>query len=191
MTNSDGAEQVAGAVNRAHALAAAARHGLHEQRIADRIAERLNLRARGIRGDWIFSARNKRNARAFRRSARRRLAAHQCDRFRRGTDERQARIARGRREVFVLREKPVAGMHRIGAGFSRGIDDAIDAEVAFARRARPDGVRLVCEPHVQRRAVAFGVHRHRRQPHLATRADDADSNFAAVRDQNLFHSSCV
>ena len=81
-----------------------------------------------------------RHAGALRGRARRGLAAHQRDRLGRGADEGQPRIAARRRaNVFVLGEEAVAGMHGVGAGAPRRVDDAVDAQIALARRARPDG----------------------------------------------------
>ena len=48
-------------------------------------------------------------------------------------------------------------MDGVGAGFSRGVDDAIDAQVAFVRRTRPNRVRLVGVADVQRGAIALGI----------------------------------
>src|SRR5439155_20871364 len=61
------------------------------------------------------------------------------------------------------------------------------AQVAVARRARSDRVRLVGAADVQRGAIALGVHGDRRDVHLAARADDAHGDLAAVRDQDFLH----
>ena len=93
------------------------------------------------------------------------------------------------RERRVLREEPVAGVDRVGAGPARGVDDGVDAQVALRGRARADVDRLVGFAHVPRVAIAVGVDGDRRQAHLAARADDPDGDLAAVGDQD-FHRSC-
>jgi len=57
-------------------------------------------------------------------------------------------------EVGVLRQKPVAGVHGIGAGDLGGRDDHRHVQVAQARRRRADAHRLVGELDVQRIGVA-------------------------------------
>ena len=137
----------------------------------------------------LLGAGHDRHAGLDRRLPRRGLAAHQRDRFRRRADEDQAGIAAGRGEIFVLGEEPVAGMHRVGARLPGDIDDRVDAQVAFARRARPDGPRLVGEAHVQGRAIAFGIDRHRGNAHVAARTDHTHRDLATVGDQNLLHQT--
>jgi hypothetical protein len=43
-------------------------------------------------------------------------------------------------------------------------------------------ISLVGEAHVQRRPVAFGVHRDSRETHLAARSDNPYGYFAAIGD---------
>src|SRR4029077_2336543 len=69
-----------------------------------------------------------------------------------------------------------------------GVDDAIDAEVAFARRARSNRNRLVGETHVQRGAIALGIDGDRGNAHLPARTDDSNGDFAPVRDENFVQS---
>src|SRR6185295_15085137 len=70
-------------------------------------------------------------------------------------------------------------------GALRRVDDLVDAEVALRRGRRPDRVRLVGDAHVQRGAVDVGVHRDGGDAHLVERADDADGDLTAVRDEDL------
>ena len=134
-------------------------------------------------------ARHHGHARALRGGARRRLAAHEGDDVGGRPDEGQTGFLHRPRELFVLREKTIAGVNGVGAGTARRIDDAIDAEVAVARCARPDQVGLVGEADMKRRPIALGVHSHRRQAHLPARAHHANGDLAAVRNQNFFHNS--
>ena len=117
------------------------------------------------------------------------LAAHQRDGFRRRSDERQAGVAARGGEIFVLGEETVARMHGVGAGLLRGIDDRVDAQVAFAWSARTDGPRLVGEPHVQRGPIALRIHGSRRDAHVAARTNDAHTNLAAIGDEDLVHQA--
>ena len=137
----------------------------------------------------LLGAGHDRHAGLDRRLPRRGLAAHQRDRFRRRADERQAGIAARGGEVFVLGEETVARMHGVGAGLLRGVDDRVDAQVAFARRARADRPRLVGEPHVQRGAIAFRIHRGRGDAHVAARTNHAHGDLAAIGDQDLLHQT--
>jgi len=79
-------------------------------------------------------------------------------------------------------------MHGVRTRFADGVDHAIDPQVALARRAGTDLIRFVGEPHVKRRAIALGVHDHRRDAELAARANHAHGNLAAVGYEDLLHT---
>ena len=144
-----------------HALAAAAGDGLEHQRIADRRRRSASTSASDTRSSSGSSVPGTTGTPARdRRLPRGGLAAHQRDRFGRRPDEGQPGVAARGGEVLVLGEEAVAGMHRVGARLPRGVDDRVDAQVALARRVRPDRPRLVRQPHVQRRAIAVGIDRH-------------------------------
>ena len=185
-----GAGEVRRIENRAHAFAAAARHGFDEQRIADASRERLEFGVGDVRpgpdrrcpGTTGTPARS-----AAARAAV--LLSHQPDGLGRRADERQAGIAHGAGEPLVFREEPVPRMHGVGARFRRGLDDPIDPKIAVARRAPADRVRLVGVPHVQRGPIALGVDGDRRNAHLAARTGNPDGDFAAVGDENLLHET--
>ena len=179
--------QVLGARDRPHALAAAAGHGLQHQRIADARGRLHHVGIRRLIADRLLGAGHHRHAGGDRRLARRRLAAHHGDGLGRRADEDQPGVAARGRELFVLGQEPVAGMHRVGAGLPCDLDDGVDAQVALARRAGADRPRFVGQAHVQGRAVAVGIDRHRSDPHVAARADHTDRDLAAVGDQDLLH----
>ena len=61
-------------------------------------------------------------------------------------------------------------------------------QVAARRRRGADAHRLVGEAHVQRARVGLGVDGDRRDAELAARADDAQRDFAAVRDEDLLRN---
>src|ERR1051325_244747 len=66
-----------------------------------------------------------------------------------------------------------------------GIEDAVDPQITFRRRAGTDAFGLIGHPHMQGRAVGIGIDRDARDSHLAQGANDADGDLAAVGDQNF------
>jgi hypothetical protein len=83
------------------------------------------------------------------------LQAHGADRGGRRADEDDARGGAGLGELRVLGEEAVARMDRLGAAFARlRRSDALDDEVALARRRRADAVRLVGHAHMRASASA-------------------------------------
>ena len=137
----------------------------------------------------MLRARNNRHARAPGGGPCRGLAAHQRDGVGSGTDEGQPGIPRGCREMLVLGKEAVPRVQGVGARTARDVDEALHAQIAVARSAWADRIRLIRIAHVQRRAVALGIDRDRRQAHLPARADNAHGDLAAVRDDNLLHWS--
>ena len=113
------------------------------------------------------------------------LVAERLDRLRRRADPGQARPGDRPGEVGVLREEPVAGVHRVRPGLQRHRDDLVDVQVGL-RAGRPgQRIRLVCHLDVQRVQVGFGVHRDAGQAGVTARPDDTHRDLAAVRDQDL------
>jgi hypothetical protein len=110
------------------------------------------------------------------------LIAHEADLLRRGPDEVDIRRDARLREFRVLGEKPVTGMDRIGARDLGGGNDARDVEVRFARGRGPDADVVVGEADVERFPIGLGVDSDGLDAQLATGSDDAQSDFAAVRD---------
>src|SRR5689334_6256268 len=82
-------------------------------------------------------------------------------------------------------------MYRVGATGLGGIDDSIDAEVALAGRTRTDRDGFVRHADVARGAIAFGIHRHRREAHVTTRAHDAHRDLPAVGDEDLAQNQAI
>ena len=163
-----GAGEVRRIENRAHALAAAARHGLDEHGISDACGERLGrpLRRPPATGRSVPGTTG---TPALRAAARAAVllpisAIASGDR----ADERQAGVAHGRGERFVLGEEPVPRVDGVGARSSPLDINAIDSQVAVARRAPADLIRLVGVSHVQRSPIALGVDGDRRVPSPGT-----------------------
>ena len=88
-------------------------------------------------------------------------------------------------KLGVLGQESVAGMHRVGPDAASHIDQLIDPKVALRRLIRPDGIRFVGQPHVQRIAIAFGIHGNRGEAHVAARPDNPHGDLAAVGDKYL------
>src|SRR5688572_19647356 len=82
-------------------------------------------------------------------------------------------------------------MDCVGPADAGRIDDAVDAKVALARLARADGDRLIRHADVARGAVAFGIHRHRREAKVTTRAHDAHRDLPAVGDEDLAQNQAI
>ena len=177
--------------HRPHALAAAAGHGLQDQRVADAVGEASDLGLGHVVADRRLGAGHHRHAGGGRRLAGRGLAAHELDGFGRGADEGQAGVTTGPGEVCVLGEEAVARVHGVGAAPLRDVDERIDLQVALARRVGPDRPRLVGKPDVQRRAIAFAVDGDSGDAHVAAGADDAHGDLAAIRDQDPWKRSQV
>src|SRR3990172_7201047 len=87
-------------------------------------------------------------------------------------------------EPPVLGEEAVAGMHRVGATLARGFEDALDVEIALARRRRADRHGPVGVTHVERVVVRLRVHRDRLDAELAAGADHAPRDLSPVGDQD-------
>ena len=177
----EGARELVLLVHEAHALAAAAGRGLEHHRVADARSRRLGL----FHGVGV-AARHDRNARFRHLRARSGLRTHRAHRARRRPDERDARALASLGEQRVLRQESVPGMKPVAPRALHHVDQAVDAQVALGSGRGTDRISLVGEPHVQRFAISFAVHRDGRDPHLVQRARDAHRNLAAVGDQHLF-----
>ena len=142
-----------------HALAAAARGRLDDQRIADLLAERAAPPRRVSTGSVVPGMIG--TPASPHRRPRPRLRAHQLDRLARRADPDEPGVLDRPREAGVLGEEAVAGMDRLGARALRGLDDALADEVALRGRAGADQERLVRRPA---RAAPRGRPRSRRRP---------------------------
>ncbi len=89
------------------------------------------------------------------------------------------------REVRVFAQEAVAGMNRIRIADLRGADDAVDLQIALVARAGADADGLVGELHVERIHVGLGINGEGLDALLLAGADDAQGDFAAVRDEDF------
>ena len=118
------------------------------------------------------------------------LVAHLVDRRRRRADERHAHVGDRAGEVGVLGEEAVAGVDAVGAAVADRVEDGVGVEVALGRGLPAERERLVGEPDVQRVAIELGVDRDGLDAELASGADDAHGDLAAVGDQDLLQHGC-
>ena len=152
----------------AHAAPAPTGARFEHHRIADGLREPERLRRRA---DRRIRAGNDRHADLLQRAARLRFVMETRQDLRRRPDEHQAVLLTDFGEIEVLREEPVSGMDGLGPGDERGGDDRRDIEIGVVDRE------AMC--------VSLAVDDDARDPELAARADDAQRDLAAVRDEHL------
>ena len=175
--------EVLRAVDAAHALAAAAGHGLDQHRIADAVG----LGAQAVRGLVVAEvARRDRNAGLGHQALGGVLEAHGADGAGRRADPDQPGGNHGLGEGGVFRQKAVARMDRRSAALARGVEDPGGNEVAFRGGGGADGDRDVGLAHVRRAGVGFGIDRDGAHAHAAGGADDAAGDLAPVGDEDTF-----
>ncbi len=145
-------------VHPAHAAPATAGDGLHEHR------ERHVLGG----GQQLVDVAGRRRGVQHRHPGlagggdRGRLVPGHLQDFVAGTDEGDPGLLAGPRQFGILREEPVTGVDRVGAGLARGLDDLFHGQVGADRMTRfADLVRLVGFQTVQRVAVLVRKHRDR------------------------------
>ncbi len=175
----EGIFQLALFAHHAHATPAAARRGFDDHRITKLGGDLQRLF--DFRQHTV-AARNRRHAGFAHRVFGERLIAHRGDHFRCRPDE--VNIARGAHfgEVGILRQKSVAGVNRFGVGDFGGADETRDIQITFATRARPDAHGFIGKAHVQRIGISYRVNRDGFDTQLFASPNDAQGNFAAVRD---------
>ena len=162
--------------------AAAAERRLDRDREAVLLRERDDLvRA----GDRVAGAGHERGARAHGDVPGGDLVAEVADGLRGGADPDEVRVDDGLREVRVLGQEAVAGVHAVGARPARDVDQLVDGEVGLARGRPAERERLVGEPHERGVTVGVGVRGDAGQPGVAAGADDADGDLTTVRDEDL------
>ena len=76
-------------------------------------------------------------------------------------------------------------MNRFRAAAARGLEDAVDPQVAFRGGRGTDGISLIGVAHMQRFAVGIGKHRHAADIHLAAGTHDAHGNLSTIGNQDF------
>jgi hypothetical protein len=163
----------------AHAATAAAGDGLDDHR---RPAEAGEEGARLVERHGRAAAGQHRHASALGEGTGARLVAEQRQCLGARADERQASGGAAAREVGLLGEEAVAGMHGVAAGGGGDGEQLRGVEVG-GRADAAQRVRIVRVQAVQRRVVVLGEHRNRGDAERGGAVGDADGDLAAVGDQ--------
>ncbi len=161
--------------------AAAARGTLQHHRIADitgpcqRIVEIDDERRTG----------KKRHTALLGNLARRMLEREGAHMFRPRADKGNAFARECRRKFRILAEKAVTGVNGFCTRLPHRRENGFHVEIAFGDRRRADADSLIREMDMRREAVRLGVNGDGPDAHPPERLDDAQSDFAAIGDQNL------
>ncbi len=174
-------EEGRGLVDAAHALAAAARHGLDQDGIADGVGLGLQPVGRLI---LAHVAGGDGHARLDHQLLGRVLQAHGPDRGRRCADPDDAGGHDGLGELGVLGQEAVAGVDGLGARRLGCRQHPGLIQIALARRRRADQDGLVGLTDVKRVRIGLGMDRDGAQAHAAGGAEDAAGDLAAIGDQD-------
>ncbi len=94
-------------------------------------------------------------------------------------------------EVGVLRQEAVAGVDGVGATCPAEIENLVYSKIGVARCVAREGVRFVRDADMEGIDIGLGVHRDACVPGVPARADDPDSDFSPVGDEDLTHVSPV
>ncbi len=135
--------------------------------------------------DRVGGAGHQRGAGGLRDVPRADLVAEGLDGRGRRADPDQPGVDDGLGELGVLRQEPVAGVHRVRAGAARDVEQLLDVEVGVGGALALQRERLVGEPHVQRVPVGVGVDGDGGDSGVGAGAGDADGDLATVRDEDL------
>src|SRR5581483_11372778 len=181
--DADGVEERGLTVHNAHAASAAAARSLDDDRIAD-LAGDAQVFLRVITQRPVGS-RDARHPVTLHHADRGHFVAHGANGLRPRTDEYETAVLHALREIRVLRQEPVAGMDTDRVGDLRGADDRRHVEVARRRGWRADADGLIREQHVLQAVIGGGMDRDGLDAELAAGAQDAQSNLAAVGDDDL------
>ncbi len=170
------------ALGEPHALAAAAGGRLDHDRIADALGD-LDRRLRI--GNDAQMAGHGRDAGRRGQLLRFDLVAHGGDGADIGADEGDAGGFERLGEGLALGEEAVAGMDRLRPGRFAGVDDAVDAKIAFGSGRAADRHRLVGLLDMEGAGIGLGIDRDRLDAHVLSGADDPAGDLASVGDQDL------
>ena len=76
-------------------------------------------------------------------------------------------------------------MKSVASGALCDVHQFVEAEIAFARRSRTDGIGFIGEANVKRVAVDFTEDSDGFDAEFAAGADDTDGDFAAIGNENF------
>ncbi len=169
-------------ISETHALAAAARAGLHHHRIADLVGDAHSMFGivdlADIAGDDI-------DACFLGQLLGLDLVAHCRDGIGRRADEGDVFLGQSLHEARALGQEAIARMHGLGPGLLGRRDDLIRDQVAFGSRRRADMHGLVGQLHEGRARIGVRIDRDGLDTHAARGADDTAGDFATVSDEDF------
>ena len=140
-------------------------------------------------GNGPVGARRQRRADGPGDLPRRHLVAERLDGGRGRPDPGQAGAGDRPREVSVLGQEAVAGMHGVGPAGGGRPEDLGDVEVALGRALAAQGVGLVGHHHMQGIEILVGIDGHAGQPGVAACSYHPDRDLAPVGDEDLAHEN--
>ena len=171
-----------------HAASAAAGGSLQDDRIAVFVRD-LNGLVRALQR--LGRAGNDRDAAGDRGGLRRQLIAHLRQDARRRSDELNAGLFTGPREIRILRKEAVTGMNRGSSALLRQVDDAGNIQISAQRRlVLTDQVSLIRLNAEQAVRILVRVHGQSADTQVIARAEDTDCDLTAVRSQYFFEFLC-
>ncbi len=174
--------QLFGRAHDAHAASAAAGLGFEDDGVADLRGNVLGF-FRG--GEDAVGAGQDRHLGLLHCLAGFFFFAHQARDFGRRADELDVGGAADFGEVGVLAEQSVAGMDGVDVGDFSGGDDGGHVEIAVGRARRADADGFVGKADVERVAIGFAVNGDGTNAEFAAGVEHAQSNFAAIGNQDL------
>ena len=177
----EGLLQLARGADHAHAAAAAARGGLDQHGVADALGLRQGV---GVVAQHLGRAGHRGQPVARQQVARARLGGEPLQHLGRRPDEGQAVGPGHLGERVVLGEEAVARVDGVTAGDDGGRQDGRRREVAPLGLRRADADGLVGQLHGPRVAVGLAVGHDGPDAHAPARAQDAQGDLAAVRDED-------
>ena len=162
-----------------NAAATATKCGLHRNGQAVLISEGNNL----IGGlDRVLGAGHQGSAHLLRDVACRHLIAQLGNGLGGGANPGQARVDALLRELRVLRQEAVTGMHGVSTGADSNLNELVHHQIGLCRSGTAESVGFIGELHVLGVAVGVSVDGDGLQTLIAGCTNHADSNFAAVSD---------
>ncbi len=162
-----------------HALAAAAKRCLHDDRVSDLF--RYGRACSGIE-DWFRASGDDRHARRSHGIPRLLLVPKLRDNFGIRSDKCNIALLAQFREPAVLRQEPKARMDRVGSCHDGSADDTVHAQITLRGRRRTDADCLIRKLRVKRLSVGLRVDRHRLNSHLPAGTDNTHCDLAPIGD---------
>jgi hypothetical protein len=185
-----GGQQRGLAVDHPHPAPAAAAGRLDDDGIADLVGDAQGVLI--VVAQWPVRAGHAGYAGFLHRPDGGHLVAHQPDGVRPRTDENEAALLDPLGKIGVLGQKTVAGMNRHRVGDLGGADDRRHVQIALGGGWRADADGFVGQTHVFEFAVHRGMHGDGADAEFPAGAQDAQGDFAAVGDDDLFeHGAAI